>query len=255
MLKEERLEKIFSLVEENELVLTETLIEEVGASPATIRRDINELVASGRLEKIHGGVMSRGKKNSREPSYMAKGRMNYEEKRRISKRAFDMIENGSNIMLDSGSTCLELAKLLTSRRNLSVVTNDLLIAVEFAANNNNNNVLFAGGFLRSDYYASYGTFCEDVLSKVHVQRVFMGADSVDLKRGIMSYTPDDIRVKQIMLDIAEEVVLLCDHAKFDATAYINIGPLTKVDRIITDRKLDDEKFRILTEMGVLVERV
>lgn len=255
MLKEERLDKIVNLANENEIVLTEALIEQVGVSPATIRRDINELVEQGRIEKVRGGVMSKYRRSSLEPSYSAKGRMNYEEKRRISQRASELVESGGSIMLDSGSTCLELAKMLYGRSNLSIVTNDLLIAMEFAANQNNNSVIFAGGLLRRDYYASYGSFCEDMLRQIHVQRAFMGVDAVDIKRGIMSYTPDDIRVKQIMMEISDEIILLCDHTKFDAAAYIRIGPLTGVSRIITGRELSDENYKSLCELGVPVERV
>ena len=71
----------------------------------------------------------------------------------------------------------------------------------------------------------------------------------------MSYTPDDIRVKQIMMEISDEVILLCDHTKFDAAAYIRIGPLTGVSRIITGRELSDDNYRSLCELGVPVERV
>lgn len=255
MFKEERQDLIVSIANESEIILTDKLIERVGASPATIRRDINELVKLGRIEKVRGGVMSCRRKANLEPSYLAKGRMNYEEKKRISKRAAELVEHSSNIILDSGSTCLELAKILSGRNGLSVVTNDLLIASEFAANGSNNSVIFAGGIIRRDYYASYGSFCEDILRQIHVQKAFMGADAIDIKRGLMSYTPDDVRVKQIMLEISDEVILLCDHTKFDDFAYISIGPLSKVNKIITGSELPKEKLNQLNEIGVEVELV
>lgn len=255
MLKEERQDLIVSIANEDEIILIDKLIEKIGASPATIRRDINELVKLGRIEKVRGGVMSCRRKANAEPSYLAKGRMNYEEKKRICKRAAEFVDHSSNIILDSGSTCLELAKLLSGRSGLSVVTNDLLIASEFAANGSNNSVIFAGGIIRRDYYASYGSFCEDILRQIHVQKAFMGADAIDIKRGLMSYTPDDVRVKQIMLEISDEVILLCDHTKFDDFAYISIGPLNKVDRIITGRELPKSKLSQLSDIGVEVELV
>lgn len=255
MFKEERLKKIISLVEAKDVVLIQSLVEEVGASVATIHRDINELADGGYIEKIWGGVRSCRKEMSHEPSYDAKGRMNAEEKKRIGQRAYEMIESGSNILLDSGSTCLELAKKLTCRTDLRIVTNDLRIALEFATNKNNNSVVLAGGFLRSDYFSFYGSFCEEILKQIHVPRVFMGADAIDFEHGIMSYTPDDIRVKQIMISNADEIVLLCDHTKFDVAAYLKIDSLANVDRIITGRELDDDRFNIISEKGIVIERV
>lgn len=252
MLKEERLERIVALVEEQEVVLNDEIVKALGISIATVRRDINDLAQLGKIEKVRGGAVSNNRRQNIEPSYKAKSLMNIDEKRRIGMYAASLVENGEQIVLDSGSTCMEVANYLQSKRNLGIVTNDLLIAMRFATNTNNNCLMFAGGTLRHDYYATYGSFCEDMLSKIHAKRTFIAADAVDVQHGLISYTPDDIRVKQLLMKSGKEVILVCDHTKFELTAYIFVESLDCVDKIITGKELRADILQQLRDMGKTV---
>lgn len=254
MLRMERLERIVQLTEENEVVTIKDLIKEIGTSPATTRRDIDLLASEGRLIKTRGGAASAKRYASVEPPYKVKSVLNIEEKMRIASRAVEIIEDGDHISIDSGSTCLEFAKKLNSTMNLQVVTNDLLVALEITRNIN-TNLIMAGGLMRKGYYASYGHFCTDILKVIQVQKAFIATDAVDCQRGLMSYIPDDIEIKKMMIDMGAEVILLCDHSKFETPAYINICPLSKINMIITGKELNKAALHCLREQKINVELV
>lgn len=256
MIREERLNRIIDLVNQKEILMNEELMDLLGVSAATIRRDINDLAEQGRVEKVRGGVVSNYKNVISEPSYIAKSMLNLDEKKRIGRRAAEKVENGERIALDSGSTCLEMARALGRKSGLGIVTNDMLIAMEFMKySNSNNSVIVAGGLVRQNYYASYGSLCEDVLQQMHVQKAFISTDALDVKRGLMSYTTDDVRVKQLLIEIADDVTLLCDHTKFESLAYISVAPLKGIRSVITGKELPDEIYDQLCEKGIHVERV
>ncbi|MDD5017834.1 MAG: DeoR/GlpR family DNA-binding transcription regulator [Eubacteriales bacterium] len=254
MLRMERQDLIVQLANKSEFITIKELVKEIGSSPATIRRDIDVLASEGRLSKTRGGVVSSNRYINIEPPYNVKRVLNIEEKIRIAVRASKLISEGDHIALDSGSTTLELAKRLNSKFDLKVVTNDLLVALEITKNRN-VGLIFAGGLMRKDYFASYGIFCVDILKQLRVQKTFVATDAVDCNLGLMSYIPDDIDVKKTLIDISNENILLCDHTKFEIPAYINVCSLNRINKIITGRELNETVLQNLREAKIDVELV
>lgn len=157
----------------------------------------------------------------------------------MAEAARKYIGDNEYVVFDAGTTIRELAKRIRGDRRLTAVTYDLLTAVELAKRPQ-MELLMIGGFLRKTYYSTYGFFAENMLRKFRADKAFLSADAIDMEQGIMSYTPDDIQIKQLIVESAAEVILMCDHSKFDTKAFLNICDLKKVSRVITGRELSGD---------------
>jgi DeoR/GlpR family transcriptional regulator of sugar metabolism len=254
MLAPERLSKIVEITNQREIVTVDELIDLVGASKATIRRDIRQLADNGLIRKTHGGVMSISMGATTEPPLRVKSNLYVEEKKRIAAKAVGYLADNDFIILDSGTTVLEFAKLLNDRKKITAVTYDLLVAMEIAKNTS-IDLMMIGGTLRKTYYSFFGFFAESMLRQLTANKAFIAVDSVDLRQGLMSYTTDDIAIKKLIVDSSKEVILLSDHSKFDNHSYIKICDLSSVDRIITGTEINQNTLFRLREMGIAVETV
>lgn len=256
MLLAERQQAILELVKNRGIVAIEDLMAYTESSRATIRRDINELAAQSLLVKIRGGAKSCSdvKLPGQEPSQMAKSLVNMEEKQRIAVAAKRHIRPNTCLFLDSGTTVLELAKLLVKEPNLTVVTNDIQIGAVLSENQK-STLLFVGGMIRKGFASTYGYFAEQMLGELSVNQMFFSVDAVDPDFNITSYTMDDINVKRIGIAQAEERILLCDHSKFTTCALFNICTLANIDTVIVTKELDPYVVDQLRRSGKTVEVV
>lgn len=255
MLAPERMELIVEIANQHEIITVEELIKKVGCSKATIRRDINKLSDSGRIKKTHGGIMSMSMGSTLvEPSLRIKSSLHMDEKRRIATAALKYIKENEYIILDSGTTVLELAKLLDDTMPVTVVTADLLIAMEIAKRQAINLILL-GGVLRKNYYSLFGYFAEDMLKNINANKAFVTVDSIDIQQGLMNYSSDDVALKKLIVNSCHEVVLLADHSKFEVRSFLKICEISKVHRVITGRETQESHLNRLREMGIAVETV
>lgn len=254
MLAAERLARIVDITNQREIVTIDELMEATGGSRATIRRDVGKLCDNGLVRKTHGGVMSIAMGAAAEPPLRVKSGLHTEEKRRIARRALELIHENEHVILDSGTTVLELAKLLDDKKHFTAVTYDLLAAME-VAKHPAIDLLMLGGVLRKTYYSFFGYFAEDMLKHIAADKAFVSVDAVDLRQGLMNYTTDDIAVKKLIVESSREVILLCDHSKFAARSFIRICELSRVSRIITGAEIDADILAKLRDMGMAVETV
>lgn len=256
MLRAERHQAILDLVAKKGIIAIEDLMDALGSSKATARRDINELADRQLLLKIRGGAKAivNTKPPVLEPSLLAKSLANIDEKQRIARAALRHIQLGGRIFLDSGTTVLELAKLLVDESDLTVVTNDIRIGAELT-NNQKATVLFVGGMIRKGFSSTYGYYAEQMLNELSVNQMFFSVDAVDDDFNITSFTMDDISVKKIGLAQASERILLCDHSKFSMGALFNICSIANIDTIIVGKELDAQTIERLRHIGKNVEVV
>lgn len=254
MLRAERQKMLIDLINKKGIATIEELVEGVSSSIATVRRDINDLAGENLIEKVRGGAKAISASTPYEPSFTAKTLINADEKKRIAAEAVKHILPGERIILDSGTTTLELARLLHLFRDLTIVTNDIRIAAEVNTNSS-NNLISVGGIVRKGFCSTYGYFAETMLKNITVDKIFLSVDAIDAERGIMSYTMDDVGLKDIGMTNAKEVYLLCDHSKFSAHALFAVGMMEKITTIISGRELDFsivEKFQQIEKKLILV---
>ncbi len=223
--------------------------EELGVSTATIRRDLHELEESGELRRVHGGAIALDLRPI-EARFEAKAASHAAEKRRIAERAAQMVEPDSRIYLDAGSTCLELAKLLAPRTDITVVTNSLPAIVELAGQG--PRLIVIGGELRPLSQALVGPLSTPVLDELYVDRAFVGTFSLSLDAGLTTTDPAEAFTKERALTRAREVVLLVDGSKLGTRSFANAGRLDQIDVVITDAELDEEATTTFANAGVRV---
>ena len=245
----ERRERLRQIVRSRHAVRVEDLRTELGVSTATIRRDLDELEESGALRRVHGGAVSVDVRPI-EARFEAKAARQAPEKQRIAARAVQLVELDSTVYLDAGSTCLELARLLAERTDVTVVTNSLPAIVELAGRG--PRLVVVGGELRPLSQALVGPLSVRLLEELYVDRAFMGTFSLSLDAGLTTTDPSEAFTKERVLERAREVVLLVDSSKLGTRSFAHAGRLDQIDVVITDTELDDEAATVFAHAGVRV---
>jgi DeoR family fructose operon transcriptional repressor len=231
----ERRERLRRIVQTRRSVRVEELKDELGVSLATIRRDLDELEDQGDLRRVHGGAVTVGERPI-EAHFDTKAAVHEVEKRRIAERALDLVGENETIYVDSGSTCLELARLLAGRDDLTVVTNSVPAIV--ALSGGGPRVIVIGGELRPLSQAIVGPLSLPLIETLYVDRAFMGTFSLSLDAGLTTTDPGEAFTKGQVLDRAREVVLLADSSKLGTRALAHAGRLDEIDILVTDVEPD-----------------
>lgn len=229
---EERRERIVLLLEEKGKLVVPELCEAFEVSPATIRGDLRELEGKGRLKRAHGGAMTLGKTGF-ERNSVFQGIVNMEEKRRIAEYARSLVNDGDTIILDTGTTTLELAKLLYEKKNLTVVTNDIIIAAHLESHSD-ANIIVAGGILRRGYHCTTGSRAISALKDLTVDKAFMASNALSLEKGFTTPNFEQAEVKRQMLSIALRSIMLIDSSKLGRVSFLKFADISDIDLLITD---------------------
>lgn len=242
----ERLERLLALVRERRAVRLAELCRALGASPATVRRDLAQLEARGRLRRVHGGAVSVESRLD-EPLFDDKTGVRAAEKHRIAELAETFVREGETVYLDGGSTVLELARRLRERSDITIVTNSLRAAVELAGRG--PRTILVGGELRRRSETLVGPLTQALLERLSFDRAFMGTIGLTAE-GLATTDPAEAFTKELAMRRAREVVLLADHSKLGAASFARSGALEDVDWLITDRPPDASWRKILKTAGV-----
>ena len=250
MLAIKRMEAISRLLAESGSVDASQLSEKFAVTPKTIRKDLDTLESMGLLERVHGGAILKNNANSMFPIERRK-LQHLAEKQRIGLAALEYIEEGDTLILDGGTTTIELARLLGDK-NLLVVVSDLNIAMELM-HKPNINLFVAGGRLRREgAFTLVGRDTERMLEKYLVKKVFLGTSALDLETGLSVLNSDEAEVKKAMIGSARQVICLADYSKFHHSAFAPFCPLEKISTIITDSRISAEDEQALLNRGLQV---
>ncbi|MDR1580559.1 MAG: DeoR/GlpR family DNA-binding transcription regulator [Synergistaceae bacterium] len=213
------------------------LSEHFGVSMVTIRKDIEELDKRGLVVKTHGGVISADRKLSYEIPYMSKSKVHRSTKEGIGKKASELIEDNDIVYIDAGSTTLEIAKNIT-RKNVTVITHDIKIAMEIAQQQNAELIVIGGTLERGLYTLIGGGSSVEQIRKLRVNKSFMGCDGLDLEFGVSNSTIREVDIKIAVKDAAECVILATDASKFGVKRIYSLFGLSEVDKIVTEAVSD-----------------
>lgn len=248
MLSVERHQAILDLVEKNDTVQVAELVERFAVSEMTIRRDLDMLQRQGLLRRVHGGAVSnRGR--SYEPPYLLRSNERTHEKTRIGRAAAALIKKGDSVMLDVGTTTLEVARHLHDHQDLTIITPCFPIAT-LLAEHPGIRLILTGGILRQGERSLVGHLAARAVQDFYVDKLFLGAGAVDLDAGFTEFNLEDALVKQAMLCRAKEITALVDSSKFGQIAFTAIAPLQAVHRIITDSGLASQAAQKIRDLGI-----
>jgi DeoR family fructose operon transcriptional repressor len=252
MFAEERRQRILAALQRDRAVRVIELSRVLRASPASIRRDLAELERAGLLRRAHGGAIGTNVA-ALEPSLAQKEDQYHAEKTAIARLAATFVQDGDTICLDSGSTTRHLARELRDRRRITVVTNALNIAWELAASE--CEVVVTGGHVRRGILSQVGPIAEQALTGLHVDKLFLAANGVDLTKGLTTPNLIEAQTKQAMVKAASEVYLLVDHSKFGRVTFAGICALDRIHYLITDDGAPAAALRGIGDLGVRVHIV
>lgn len=226
-----RLSDISTMLQERGFQSVNALAEAFAVDTSTIRRDLERLQEQGLVRRTHGGAVP----NSDEPGHSVKLDVRAGEKRAIGIAMADRIHEGQSILLDGGSTTLEVARALHHDR-LTVVTHDLRIGLE-VAKKPNLNLVFVGGELLPNGYAMWGPTSIQQIETMRVNVAVFGAGHV-LEDGIYSTSSYEIELKRKMRSIAAEAFFVADSSKFGRDALFKVFGFEDFTAGISDSTLD-----------------
>lgn len=234
--KERRSLILQMLDQENEVSVT-TLSKALNTSEVTIRKDLTLLQERRLLVRTRGGAIRRPVENLNEDTAISQKQMfNFKEKQRIGKLAATLIKEGDYIVIDSGTTTMEIAKNLDQFTNLTIVTNALNIAEELMKYRR-FNVIMLGGHLRINSHSTIGPIAFKALSHFSTYKLFVGVDSFSFENGISTPSMEEAMLNQTMIAQAKEVIAVFDSSKFNKRSFCHIANAEQIDAIVTDRNL------------------
>ena len=244
-----RLDNLRELIRGKGVIRVEEICSRLRVSPATVRRDLDQLEEAGTIRRVHGGAVSI-ETRLEEPLFDDKASIAAREKHRIAEAALQFVEPGDTIYLDGGSTVLEFAQLLHDRTNLTVVTNSLRAAHELAGRG--PRLILIGGELRRLSQTMVGPLTRCILQELHVDKAFMGTIGLTLKEGLTTTDPSEAYTKELVMSQARQVILLADSGKAGKVAFASAGHLEKVHVFVTDQALDKTFAKELIKKGIKV---
>src|SRR5688572_24549599 len=216
MFAEERKQQILAALRRAPAVRAAELGRTLRTSLASIRRDLADLERSGLLKRTHGGAISNSLAAS-EPSLAQKEDQYQAEKAAIARLAASLVQPGDTVFLDAGSTTRQIARELRHHRNVTVVTNALNVAGELTSSD--LDVILTGGQLRRGVLSQVGPIAEQTIAGLHVDKLFLAANGIDLAKGVTTPNVAEARTKHAMVENAREVILVADHSKFGRVTF------------------------------------
>lgn len=243
----ERKRAILDLLDVEGKIKVIELSEKFDVSEPTIRRDIKELDEKGLLIRTHGGAIALEEREA-EPSFYEKQDKFYKEKEAIGILGASFVKEGDTILLDSGTTTLQIAKHLDAK-SITVVTNSLDIAYELEKKKD-IKVVITGGVMRWNTRAMVGPVADETLSKFHVDIAFIGTNYISIEGGLTTHNMMEANTKSNMIRIANRVFVVCDHTKFDKTTFCRIAALSDLDGIITDQGMPQDMMHLYEQEDI-----
>jgi DeoR/GlpR family transcriptional regulator of sugar metabolism len=215
-------------------------------SPMTVRRDLRMLAREGKLERVYGGAISA--EEDRPFAEIAVERS--EAKERIGAAAAALVQDGQTVMLDIGTTAVQVARHLRGR-SLTVITTNLA-AYEELLPEPEITLILPGGVVRRDYRSLVGVIAEDSLSQLSADMAFIGTSGVDAEGSVWDTTMVEVPIKRAMMAAVDRVVLVADRQKFSMGGVVRVCGAADIDQIVTEDELPATTQIAVNEAGIEV---
>ena len=252
MFTEERQKKILDLIQQKGRLRVSELTRLFDVSEVTLRSDLSALARQGYLTRTHGGALLHERSIFPGRATLSFGEQevpNLSAKQRIGRKAAEFIEDGMNILLDAGTTILEIARNLKNHKDLTVITDSIPVAVELSGSGD-ITVLLTGGLLRSASLAVIGPKSWAMLERIQVQQAFIGARGVSLERGFFCGNTVEAETKRRMMACAEEKFAVVDSSKFSTAGLVPFADFADFDCLLVDRVNDPALLERLRRINV-----
>ena len=252
LLLDERRRLIVEFVEQHGRATVEELSTTFGTSAVTIRGDLAGLANAGALVRSHGGALPVLPVSGDLPLGV-KATRRHAQKLHIGEAAAKMIHDGETIILDSGSTTVEIARAIRRMKfeSLTVITNALNIAMELSGLPK-VRVMMLGGLLRQSSYSLVGPDAEHALAKLSADRLFLGVDGLDPQVGVSTPDPLEAALNALMIRVSRQTIAVLDASKLGLRSLSVIAPITSLQKVICDDGANPDIVKSLRNTGLEV---
>ena len=254
-MKLSRQKLIMEILMHEGIVKTDDLVQKLGVSTETIRRDFAQLEKEGLLEKIYGGAISAGAVKQNELSlWETRRRVCMREKQVIALRAAEYIPANCLLALGCGTTIFELSALLTGKKDLSVITNDIMVAHQMMRNSNHSIFLIGGKLNVPVTFATYGFFAKEFLDNFsQIDICVFSAEGITCDDGLTTITYEINELMKLFIARSKKRIVILDHSKFNKKAIFKTCGFQQIDLLITDSRAPTNILDCAREEGVCVE--
>lgn len=248
MLTQERKSSILQILEQNRRVIAKDLSHELNVSEDTIRRDLRELAAEGRLHRVHGGALPASPALA---DFAGRERIASDAKVAIGRAAARMVTPGQVVFIDGGTTAVQLARSLPHDLRATVITHSPNIAIELVQHKA-IDVELIGGRLFKHSIVAVGTRAAEAISRVRADIYFMGVTGVHREIGLTTGDAEEAAVKRLFAEQAAETVVLASHEKLEAASPFVICALRDITTIVVEKDVPQRLLAPYRQLGISV---
>ncbi len=244
-----RRQSLLDLLSKQSSLRVPELAKALDISEGTVRNDLNALQSQGRLTRVHGGAILIETDQFQNNSFKYRSQSNSAAKIAIAREAAELVKDGDSILLDASSTIYFLARVLSKRSKLRVVTNGFEVARELAQDSS-NNVFLIGGIVNNDSSSVTGLLSERILEELRIQKAFLSCSGFSLERGLTEVHFAEAQIKRKAIESSQQLYALVDSSKFgqeDLTSFLRTEEIT---RLFTDTHLAPEWIEKLKMTGI-----
>ncbi|MFQ1049555.1 DNA-binding transcriptional repressor [Avibacterium paragallinarum] len=253
MKPKERQLAILNYLQTHGKTAVDQLAEFFSTTGTTIRKDLTALEKAKKVLRTYGSVVLREQEKTTETELPMtnKTHINLEQKKKIAQAAVKFLKDGDSIIIDSGSTVLQMIPYLAELNNLTIMTNSLHIMNSLVALEKEHELLMCGGTYRTKSASLHGILAEATFEKFSFDKLFIGTDGFDLELGLTTFN-EVHGVSKAMTNAARQIIVLADSSKFGRRSPNIVCPLEKIDVVITDNLLDKQTHQALLNKGIAV---
>ena len=248
MLTLERQNAIRDILHREKAVSITDLSGRFTTSTASIRRDLEKLELQGLVKRTYGGAVLIEGVTEEIPLFVREIEQK-EAKQKIAETAARYIADQDKIFMDSSTTTKELTGFLSGKKNLTVITNGIRAMTDLSQQGN-VEVYGISGKLRKPSLSMVGSQAETNVTNYWGSKLFFSCTGMWISHGAMDYSDAEAEIRKKMMSVSQEVILLCDHTKFDRPAFYKICPFSQIHILITDQKLSGQWETLLQQSGV-----
>ena len=249
MLPQERYQELVKYLQQHEIIKVDKMTELFNISIETARRDLNHLEKEGVIKKIYGGATLIGK-DTTEPANSERLAKNIDEKIAIGRKCARFINDGDSVLLEVGTTILQVAKFIKEKKNLTIITNSIHIVNELM--DTDFDIYIIGGKMRHGEGSISGAVSMFELEHFNINKAILSAGGITAENGISDFNMEEALFRRKVIEQSKEIILAADSSKFGRDVLAHICPVSAVDMIITDDKIDPPLLKELEDINANV---
>jgi DeoR/GlpR family transcriptional regulator of sugar metabolism len=235
----ERRQSLLDILRKQPGLRVPELAKSLDVSEGTVRNDLNALEEDGKLKRVHGGAVLNDQDHFQNNSFMRRYKHNGAAKFAIAREAALLVNDGDSILLDASSTAYYLARALSGRNKLRVMTNGFEVARELAQNSS-NTVILIGGVVNNDSSSVTGLLSEQIITEMHIDKAFFSCSGFSVERGMTEVHFEEAQLKRKAIESSRHVFALLDSSKFGKEDLTPFARPMQITHLFTDSNITEE---------------